>query len=107
MLYDSKRWDPPPPVVSLAGLIAWLERQPPTNTYIWESCSLCLIGKYLSATADHMTRISLGSYQEVCGGVLEYMEIGRTEPHTMGAALERARAVQGDPAWRAVQGNQA
>lgn len=84
MLYDPK-WD----VMSLEGLIAWLELQPPEGTYDWNHCENCLLGRYL------MDRVgSIGLYRKYRNRYSEmphYLLVAAAGTWTFGAALERAR----------------
>ena len=81
MLYDPK-WDS----VSLAGFISWLETQDPTRPYSYWPCATCAIGQYLRATGK----------SEADAGVADVyfdwnQDIAGPQPHTFGAALDRAR----------------
>lgn len=81
MLYDPK-WN----LISVRGLIAWLETQDPNEEYNW-ACERCLIGRYLEA---------IGQFDKMKDGItysiLTTKEcIAIKQPHTFGTALERAR----------------
>lgn len=89
MLYDPK-WTNEP---SLAGFIAWLEKQNPRGTYEYMSCESCAIDQYLEATGT--------TYMEYCqSGTKAFANLivwngniawgeGR---QTFGGALKRAKA---------------
>ena len=92
MLYD-KRWDKvetKDDVLSTASLIAWLEKQPPEKKYdYFNCCGACLIDQYIgkNTTPDEYASIMDRTNWET--------EVAAPRPHTFGAALERARALQG------------
>lgn len=81
-------------IVSLEGFIGWLEKQPPEEQYSWGNCSTCAIAQYLGAHGIRIRDISYEKYNALEGGAGNYVALGR--PHTFGAALDRARAIQ-DP----------
>lgn len=88
MLYDP-RWaaKAEPEVLSVAGLIAWLERCPPETKYDFKNCSgECLLGQYFTARG-----VEWNSHYVLFEGLFGD-DIARTEPHTFAAALDRARA---------------
>lgn len=81
MLYDPK-WEGP----SLAGLVAWLERQDPNQTYHWLDIPNCLLSQYYRAIGrEPIVEITADIPFEGAG---EIVLLGRL---TFGAALERAR----------------
>ena len=89
MLYNPK-WEADAKAPSLAGFIAWLERQNAATPYKYTPCSTCAIGQYLQSIGT--------SYREQCGADkdITYLcewnyKITRPMPQTFGAALERAR----------------
>jgi len=100
MPFDSKDFvETKPDVFSLEGLIAWLETQDPATRYDYGDVVLCALGQYTLAQGG-----------SIIGGVRGYV-IGEQSipctfsdglpdrlwktvsenPHTYGAALERAR----------------
>ena len=102
MLYDPK-WEKTtetkPEVFSLAGLIAWLEQQPPEAEYDWPDIDGCLLCNYLRAVTgvkrpaaqQWATSKSIGF--DTLGKNWGYWQICKVQPRTYGAALARARAV--------------
>lgn len=94
MIYDPKweaetKTDP----LSLKGLIAWLEKQPPETEYnFYCKTGECLLDTYISHVTGKPSRPDLLHY-DVCGGMDNYYEIAQMMPWTYGAALERARAI--------------
>jgi hypothetical protein len=95
MLYDPK-WEVKTDPYSLAGMIAWLEQQPAEQEYKWANCEDCLVGQYLSAVLGPPA-----DYAEVSRRHGKFMRenpiafrrgLALANPHTFGAALERARA---------------
>lgn len=96
MLYDPK-WeqrqanvDP----VSLAGLIAWLEKQPKNGTYNWSSIDECLACRYWEGLGYiNPAQNKSCPYAQVFGGLGNYGRIAQVRPWTFGGALKRARKV--------------
>ena len=87
-----------PDVFSLEGLIAWLEKQPADQKYVWFSFSgNCnggrLIHQYLRANDRHPT-YDYDQFAKCAGGRRADTEVAMRSPHTFGAALERALALQ-------------
>ncbi len=93
MLFDQKWRYPKVKPQSLEGFIAWLELQPPDRKYRWADRCACVMAQYRLFVFGHhygaTLRNMLGrnSYDT-------YIEIGAFEPHTFGAALQRAREIQ-------------
>ena len=94
MLYDPKWEQKTETKPSLAGLIAWLERQPADTRYDWMNALGCVMGQYLRATrmTDNAAIVQLSlkltkqePFQTIALGGLD-------SRYTFGAALERARA---------------
>lgn len=89
MLYDPK-WE----IGSLCSVIAWLEKQPPQESYQWIFPQHCLMGQYFRAMGvpeDDIRDRSLASTSE--GSPLN--KVALIDPFTFGAALKRARAALG------------
>jgi hypothetical protein len=93
-----------PDVFSLAGLIAWLEKQNPAQTYPHYSAFDCVFCRWLTAETGKQiiyggdNSYGFGAFQK---GDLNWREvfpaaryeklIARTGPFTYGAALSRAQ----------------
>jgi hypothetical protein len=96
--------------LTLPALIAWLEKMPAQNRYSWSNCSGgCLVGQYgkvhgidrLDAEQAKIAKLFKHEYNGGDGyynggdgyynGGDGYYRVCATEPHTYGAALERAR----------------
>jgi hypothetical protein len=106
MLYDPK-WKKSD-VLSLEGLIAWLERQPASKEYTYTDHRHCLIAQYLTASGFEVMAVS-GSYYKLMsdGGVMHempedwnYIALGSSwmlvdagKPRTFGAALKFAKDI--------------
>ena len=91
MLYNP-RWEQKVDPLSLEGLVAWLEQQPPETEYDWHDVrGGCLIGKYFKAIDaeehqyDQVFKDCPKNYGKVCSSF--------SGPTTFGAALARARAI--------------
>ena len=97
MLWDPKK-DTKPAVdpFSVAGLVAWLETQPADGEYCYEDGGRCLIAKYIIAIGYR--RPNIGGYSMSADGLpsrkmpFGWEDISCIEPHTFGAALQRARS---------------
>jgi hypothetical protein len=92
MLYDPKWEVPTAPVVSLEGLIAWLETQKPRRTYKFD----CLNGTCLFS----LYTVARGIKYSLFDATPEWHELHKRwasvaskHPWTFGAALKRARAL--------------
>lgn len=101
MLYDPKweqktetKADP----FTLESLIGWLEKQPADKGYQWADCDRCLVGVYLSAVLGESANGSETYHRHD-----KFMDanpsaftagLAISKPHTFGAALARARAIQ-------------
>ncbi len=87
---------PKPDPLSLPALIAWLEQQPAGTPYDWAKCSLCLVANYLHSAlgVPRQNCINYANYAAICGGSYAYYQIAGQTPHTYGAALERAYAME-------------
>ena len=97
MLYDPKWSAAKPDVMSVEGLIHWLEKQPAEMDYSYLSVTDCLLARYFKAC---------GYWGVMCGGKTwnnwtlfsrqlpkDFFGISVGVPCTYGAALKRARAV--------------
>lgn len=99
MLYDPKwevqtKTDP----FTIVNLIAWLERQPARKDYCFQDNGGCLLFHYFKSCG--FTGVCVGGLTATLDGrhvslTDEFLEVARTEPHTFGAALARARAFVG------------
>lgn len=100
MLYDPK-WESPAVKVtepSPADFIAWLETKNPEGRYDFDDCNgLCLVGQYMAHHGKRWRDSTYRDYCEVVGGngVWFSVPVAISEPHTFGAALERAREMHG------------
>ena len=105
MLYDPKREKktetkskPKPKRLSVAGMIVWLEQQPPSKEYSYLSNDNCLVCQYLRSLGVKRPRAG-GEYWRVDGSweknplPAAIQDIASEFPYTFGAALERARAI--------------
>lgn len=85
-------------VFSLEGLIAWLEKQPADVSYVWSDTSDCnggcLIHRYLRDN-DADPTWDYGKFAECLGERTMDIKVAMPQPWTYGAALARARALQG------------
>lgn len=99
MLYD-KRWDAKIEPLTLAGLIAWLQMQPPSASYDWGNCGgFCLIDLYGKATRVGRISSNRSALEAIFGprrisDDWGYHSICGPRPWTFGAALARARRLQ-------------
>jgi hypothetical protein len=85
MLYDPK-WQP----LSLANLIAWLEKQPPDRRYRYTKPRSCLVAQWLKATGAQEYVLHSHEVSTLFGGLGDFIVM--EEARTFGAALQRARA---------------
>jgi hypothetical protein len=81
---------------SLESLIAWLKTQEPEKTYSYFS-GQCLICQHLAAHGVETPTAVYGSFADP----FVRFEVAAMAPHTFGAALQRALAVQAarDACW--------
>jgi hypothetical protein len=96
MLYDptweqKTKADPP----SLAGLIAWLERQDPTVAYDYCDPGTCLAAQYLKSQGVEAFMLTPGELDELIPGLNSIVQDTNeiVQDCTFGAALKRAKAV--------------
>lgn len=84
-----------PDVYSIAGFVAWLEKQPAAMSYDWMDVSGCICCQYLAdAGQPQKMRYSLGrTLASVFPTTEIYQDICSPKPWTAGAALKRARAL--------------
>jgi hypothetical protein len=101
MLYDPKweqqaetKADP----FSLASLIAWLEQQPAAEMYCYRENGDCLLAQYF--IAHGYCNVNMGPLvffhgpkNEKANVPRQFNDIAVGDPHTYGAALERARSI--------------
>jgi hypothetical protein len=96
MLYD-KRWDDKSAHgVSLRGLIAWLETQPPDQPYDYGDPGKCVVAQYLGSIGSAKCMVCFGYEPERSPDAwLHYIAKGNgrypQKQQTFGAALARAR----------------
>jgi len=87
-----------PDVLSLEGLLAWLETQLPDKEYCWADSGVCLLARYAASIGSDYSEIcdrlgrSVGEFSEDGSGNFELTYIPADFPHTMGAAAARCRA---------------
>lgn len=97
MLYDPK-WEQKTKKPSLAGMVAWLETQDPQKAYMWYGCEPCLIEQYCYSLGLSKADIYGQGRPNLYDRLVTNQCIARGEPHTFGAALERARKAMADNA---------
>jgi hypothetical protein len=92
MLYNPK-WN----ALTLPSLIAWLGDQPQNKSYNYGSNVSCLLARYLKDCGYKRLQVGATFFIHCDGDVAiprKFNDIASMEPHTYGAALERARAEQ-------------
>lgn len=77
-------------IPSIAELIAWLQTQNASRTYLWHRCETCLVGTFLREAYGIEKPSNHCRYVNIFKDEDEYSYVAQTEPRTMGAALERA-----------------
>lgn len=102
MLFDPK-WEvqTKPDVLSLEGLIAWLETKPAQRAYDYLNCEgQCLYGQYMAAhgipwreSGASAPGLAPKERDHFCA--LVYRDVADDSPYTFGGALERARKALG------------
>ncbi len=101
MLYDprwEKKIETKADPFSLGSLIAWLTEQPAQKSYEYFHCGgECLYGQYMRSIGiswEEARYCGAPGRPDIHRGFREmvYFPIAHNEPHTFGAALERARA---------------
>jgi hypothetical protein len=88
-----------PDILSLEGLVAWLEKMPAKRAYDYRNCEgRCLYGQYMASHGVEWKRsgascpgLAPKEYDRFCA--LVYREVADEGPWTFGAALTRARKV--------------
>lgn len=103
MLYD-KRWDakvePEADPLSLDSLITWLEKQPADEVYCFDAIGHCLLAQYFTEQYGQPYTVGntmFGPYHDYDKNMVMpagFNSLAAAEPHTFGAALERARQHQ-------------
>jgi hypothetical protein len=99
MLYDPK-WEVKTDPFTFESLIAWLERQPAQKEYCFMDNGGCLFFQYLEEMGVDVVGVGGASFRREAddrdGGrhplPTGWPSLASLEPHTFGAALERARA---------------
>ena len=91
---------------SLESLVAWLEKQPAGQTYCYTDHGYCLLGQYFAAHGYKDVQVFSDPIIKHAGCLTgtpyprEFNKIAlgnwNDKVHTFGAALSRARALQGE-----------
>lgn len=87
-------------MLSTANLVAWLEKQPAGESYLYSNPYYCLLGKYFRANGELGLRIGErrihgGRYGDgSCATNIPpaFYQAVTPRPHTYGAALSRLKA---------------
>jgi len=96
MPFDGKNFsETKPDVLSLAGLVAWLETQDPEERYNFMNFEgMCLIGQYMAAHGEEWNCRNYVRFTDTpVGESHRFGSIAVQYPHTFGGALERAKAL--------------
>ena len=102
MLYDP-RWEEWSDPCSLAGLIAWLERQDQDGTYCYSSTGECLLARYFRERGFNRVIMAAeffyhwprsNSLYEVTRLPRHFNDVAKGKVRTFGAALSRARQLE-------------
>jgi hypothetical protein len=96
MLYNPNWSETKTDPFSLGSLIAWLERQPRSIHYEYICGGTCLLAQFFQAHG--YSNILVGGFRVLLDDIMcelpaWFNDIAISEPHTFGAALERARKV--------------
>lgn len=96
MLYDPK-WEVKTDPFSLESLITWLEKQPGEKAYCFFANGGCMLHQYFEAMKLDIVWVG-GLTYETDSGRRDLIpngldDIAAIEPHTFGAALNRARSM--------------
>jgi hypothetical protein len=103
MLYDP-HWGKRNDQFSLPSLIAWLERQDPHEDYCYSNTGECLLAHYFSERGFNRVIMAANYFYHfpLLDGLYEtaplpqgFNEIAKGSVRTFGAALSRARELQG------------
>jgi hypothetical protein len=86
-----------PDVMSMEGLVNWLEQQPPRKEYTYESHRDCMVAQYLKSNGHEDPFVySMGHWQDNRGKNQpfphEFDNVAVDHPRTFGGALKRAKA---------------
>jgi hypothetical protein len=102
MLYDPK-WEAKKDPFSLAGLIAWLERQDPDSAYCYSSTGECLLARYFRERGFNRVIMAAEFFYhwpradavyEVTRLPRHFNDVAKGKVRTFGAALSRARELE-------------
>jgi hypothetical protein len=98
-MLSNEKWDErKAPVMSVAGLISWLETQNPKTRYHYTDIFGCLLCRYFKAQGLNIWSVNPVGYRlksskcQVRPMPSELNAISNGGEYTYGAALERARA---------------
>ena len=72
-------------LTDIDNLISWIEKHPEDREYYYRSYDSCLMAQYLRA---YWARVSVGTIDHLED---HFSRVACVEPHTFGAALERAK----------------
>lgn len=92
-------FDNRPPAYDVNDLIAWLETKDRAQTYPYYNSKKCLISQWLTERTGLATKVKWGLSFTYTNGVEQYkmskieFAVARPKPHTIGDALDRARAM--------------
>jgi hypothetical protein len=102
MLYDPK-WETNKDPFSLAGLIAWLERQDPDGAYCYSATGECLLARYFRERGFNRVIMAAEFFYhwpranaryEMTRLPRHFNDVAKGKVRTFGAALSRARELE-------------